>query len=174
MRSLACFINAALFAALSYVTAQPVFTDVFPPDEYAARRARVMSKIGDAVAILQGTTEPAGEQPLRQSNQFFYLCGVVEARAILLIDGRTRRTTLFLLPRTERQEKSMFGPGLSPGEAAEKQTGVDAALPREQFQAALAAIAREGRVIFTPFRPEVLGSQSAEGPAAWARATKSD
>ena len=37
-----------------------------------------MEQIGDAVAIMQGTTEHPGEQPLRQSNQFFYITGVVE------------------------------------------------------------------------------------------------
>ena len=62
----------------SAAVAQPVFTNVFPPEEYAARRAKVMEKIGDAVAIMQGTTERPGEQPLRQSNQFFYVTGVVE------------------------------------------------------------------------------------------------
>ena len=72
------------FALALPLAAQPVFTDVFPPDEYAARRARVMAKIGDAVAIIQGTTERPGEQPLRQANQFFYLSGVVEPRAILV------------------------------------------------------------------------------------------
>src|SRR5215475_9365388 len=97
---------------LSRLTAQPVFTDVFPPAEYAARRARVMEKIGDGVAVLQGTTERPGEQPLRQSNQFFYLTGVVEPRAILAIDGRAKRSTLFLNPRSERRETVQFGPGL--------------------------------------------------------------
>ena len=53
-------------------TAQPIFTDIFPKEEFAQRRARVMEQIGDGVAILQGTTERPGEQPLRQSNQFFY------------------------------------------------------------------------------------------------------
>src|SRR5205807_8870274 len=115
--------------------------DVFPPEEYAARRARLLSKIGDGVAILQGTTERPGEQPLRQSNQFFYVCGVVEPRAILLIDGKTRRATLFLNPRNERREQSAFGPGLYPGEAAEKATGIDSVLAREQFKSALDAIA---------------------------------
>src|ERR1700733_15186495 len=83
----------------SALAGQPVFTNVFPPDEYAARRARVMEKIGDAVAIMQGTTERPGEQPLRQSNQFFYVTGVVEPRAILVIDGKTKKSTLFLNPR---------------------------------------------------------------------------
>jgi Xaa-Pro aminopeptidase len=74
--------------------AQPVGTNIFPPEEFAARRVKVLDKISDGVAILQGTTERPGEQPLRQSNQFFYLCGVVEPRAILVLDGRTRRSTL--------------------------------------------------------------------------------
>src|SRR5882757_1287534 len=82
-------------------TAQPVVTDVFPPEEYAARRAKVFAKIGDAVAILQGTTERPGEQPLRQSNQFHYMSGVVEPRAIIVIDGRSKKSTLFLNPPIE-------------------------------------------------------------------------
>src|SRR5947208_9740194 len=102
------------------LAAQPVFngSEIFPPGEYAARRARVMARIGDGVAIIQGTTERPGEQPLRQANQFFYITGVVEPRAILVIDGRNRRSTLFLNPRNERREKNMLGPGLFPGEEA--------------------------------------------------------
>src|SRR3954469_17512554 len=109
-----------LFAAT--LSAQPVFTgpDVFPPEEFAARRARVMAKIGDGVAIIQGTTERPGEQPLRQANQFFYITGVVESRAILVIDGKTHRSTLFLNPRNERRENMMYGPGLYPGLEAER------------------------------------------------------
>src|SRR5215467_1395294 len=156
------------------LAAQPVFTDVFPPEEYAARRARVMARIGDGVAILQGTTERPGEQPLRQSNQFHYLCGVVEPRAILVIDGRSKRTTLFLQPRNERRENLMFGPGLYPGEEAAKSTGVDAVLPREEFASFVGALAKDGRAIYTPYRPEVLGSASASDPAAVARNTKND
>ena len=154
--------------------AQPVTTDVFPPEEYAARRAKVLAKIGDAIAILQGTTERPGEQPLRQSNQFHYLSGVVEPRAILVLDGITRRTTLFLNPRNDRFVNSMYGPGLEPGAEAARSTGVDAVLPRPEFAAVVAAAGREGRVIYTPFRPEVLESASAEGPVALARLNKAD
>src|SRR5579864_1662100 len=155
------------------LAAQPVLTDVFPPEEYAARRARVMQKIGQAVAILQGTTERPGEQPLRQANQFFYVTGVVEPRAILAIDGRTRRSTLFLNPRNERRENGMYGPGLYPGEEAAKATGIESVLPRDEFANLLAEFAREGRAIYTPYRPEVLSSAST-GPIALARANKND
>jgi len=165
------FVGLALALPLA---AQPVFTEVFPPDEYAARRARVMAKIGDAVAIIQGTTERPGEQPLRQANQFFYLSGVVEPRAILVIDGRTHRSRLFLNPRNERRETMMFGPGLYPGEEAVKATGIESVAPREEFQAELNWISDGSRTIYTPYRPEVLGCASASDPAALARATKND
>src|SRR5215475_4565360 len=131
------YLIVAAMASLP-LAGQPVFTDVFPPDEYAARRARVLSKIGEGVAILEGTTERPGEQPLRQGNQFFYLTGVVEPRAMLIIDGRAKKSTLFLYPRNERRENSMYGPGLSPGEAAAKETGLESVLPRDDFGKALA------------------------------------
>ena len=137
-------------------------------------RMRVMDQIGTGVAILQGTTERPGEQPLRQSNQFFYLTGVVEPRALLLINGRTRRSALFLNPLVERREKMMFGPGLSPGTEAAKATGIEEVLARSDFQKAVSGLAADHRVIYTNFRPEVLGSASASDPAALARNTKAD
>jgi Xaa-Pro aminopeptidase len=165
-----------LFFAVLPLAAQPVFPghEIFPPEEFAARRARVMEKIGDGVAIIQGTTERPGEQPLRQANQFFYVSGVVEPRAILVIDGKTKRSTLFLNPRNERREKNMFGPGLFPGDEAAHATGIESVLARDEFTTVMEAIAKEGRVIYTPHRPEVLGCASASDPAALARATKND
>jgi len=164
-----------LYVVLPLV-AQPVFPghEIFPPEEFAARRARVMEKIGDGVAMIQGTTERPGEQPLRQANQFFYVSGVAEPRAILVIDGKTKRSTLFLNPRNERREKNMFGPGLFPGDEAAHATGIESVLARDEFTTVMEAIAKDGRVIYTPHRPEVLGCASASDPAALARATKND
>jgi len=152
---------------------QQGFTDAIPPEEFAARRARLMTEIGDGVAVMQGTTERAGESPLRQSNQFFYVTGVVEPRALLIIDGKSKRTTLFLAPRTAARER-MIGPYLGVDDASVKLTGIDAIAPRDSFGAALARVAAEKRVIFTPFRPEVLGSESAGDVQAHVRATKAD
>ena len=159
------------------VVAQPVFTgpEIFPLEEFAARRARVMDAVGDALVIVQGTTERPGEQPLRQNNQFFYLTGIVEPRAILVIDGATQQTRVYLQPDDERRRRQidrMYGTGLVPGDEAAKTTGVDAVLPRDAFATGLADA--NGRTIYTTFRPEVLGSASSSDPAALAKATKSD
>lgn len=159
------------------VLAQPVFTgpEIFPLDEFASRRARMIEAVGDALVVIQGTTERPGEQPLRQNNQFFYLTGIVEPRAIATIDGRTKKTTVYLQPDDERRRRQidrMYGAGLLPGTQAATETGVDAVLPRAAFAAAMAAA--DGRTVYTTFRPEVLGSASSSDPAALARATKED
>jgi Xaa-Pro aminopeptidase len=162
-----------LVALTASLVAQPVFTDIFPPEEFTARRIKVMAQIGDGVAVLQGATERPGEQPLRQSNQFFYLTGVIEPRAILVIDGKVKRSTLYLYGGAERRER-MFGSAMVPGDAAVTTTGIEAVRPRDEFAKAIEAFAREGRTLYTPFRPEVLGSASASDAAASARATKDD
>src|SRR5438309_860551 len=164
----------AVIALAAMPAAQPVFTgtEIFPAEEFAARRAKVIERIGDGVAILQGATERPGEQPFRQNNQFFYLTGIVEPRAIAVVDGRSKQTKVFLQPFNERREERMFGPGLHPGVDAAKATGLDAVLAREEFARALAAV--DGRQIYTPFRAEVLGEASSGDAVALARATKSD
>src|SRR5919204_3027971 len=165
-----------VLAVCAWPSAQPVFTgtEIFPPEEFAARRAKVVERIGDAIAILQGATERPGEQPFRQNNHFFYLTGVVEPRAIVAIDGRTKRTTLFLQPYDERREQRMFGPALHPGVEAAQATGIEAVMMRDDFRRFVEALGRDGRRIYTPFRPEVLGEASWPDAAALARATKQD
>lgn len=152
---------------------QQGFTRAFSPEEFGARRARVMERIGDGVAILSGTTERRGESALRQSNQFFYVTGVTEPRALLVIDGRTRRSTLFLTPRAAGRERAI-GPYLDVGDSSARVTGLDAIAPRDSFATMLARVAAEKRLIFTPLRPEVLGSESAGDVQAYVRTTKSD
>jgi len=163
---------AGILALAAAPAARSVFTDVFPPEEFAARRARVMDQIGNGVTILQGSPEPPAEAPFRQNNQFFYLTGVEAPRALLVIDGRARRVTLSLADNARRARA--MGPVLQPGPEAARVTGVDAALPREHFGDALAAILHDGRTIYTPFRPEVRRSGSAGDAAASARATRED
>ena len=165
-----------LVAATLVVSAQPVFrgSEIFPSDEYAARRAKVIAQIGDAVAIVLGATESPGENPFRQNSQTFYLSGVVEPRAIVLIDGRTKQTTVFLQPADVRRDTSMFGPAPAPGSETAKAFGVDAVLPRAEFTAAVTALANDRRTIYAPFAAETLGSQSQGDPTRMWAANKAD
>ena len=164
----------AFLLAGCVLTAQqpaPYFTDVFPLEEFAARRGRVMERIGDAVAVIQGAPEMSAEVAFRQNNQFFYLTGVEVPRAILLIDGKAKRSTLYLAPpRRERYN----GPELGPGTKPPRITGLESVVARETFAAAVAQLGQEGRVVFTPHRAEVRGGGSGGEATGHARATSAD
>ena len=104
----------------------------FPAEEFTARRARVFDAIGpEACALIQGGGPVRGFEVFRQTNEFFYLCGVETPQAYLLLDGTTRKTTLFL-----------------PGGVADG-TGLDAVADLESLESALAAAS----VLYTPYAP---------------------
>ncbi len=153
--------------------AQPLFDDSFPPQEFADRRASVMDAISDGVAILQGATEYPAYVRFRQSNHFFYLTGVEVPRALVVVDGRARRTTLYLPSRNERAERSE-GPVLTPGDEAERLTGISTVRSREAFADDLASVLEEGRIVFTPFRPETLAAGTPSHAVAHASASEED
>ena len=68
----------------------------------------------------------------------------------------------------------MLGPALAPGPETAKALGVDAVLPRAEFTAAVTALAKDRRTIYTPFAAEVLGSQSQGDPTRMWTANKAD
>ena len=78
-------------------------------------------------------------------------------RALVLLDGRTKTTTLFVAPRNERLERSE-GPVLVPGDEAARLTGIAQVRERDAFAEALKAAATPGRTLYIPHRAESLGA----------------
>src|SRR5262245_24813073 len=67
------------------------FTTDFTPQEFAGRRAKIYDAIGaDAVALMQGLPTVHSSAVFRQSNEFYYVTGVVAPQALVLMDGATR------------------------------------------------------------------------------------
>lgn len=123
----------------------------FPPDELAARRAKVLDRIGrDACALVQGAGPVRSFEAFRQSNEFYWLTGVEAAQAYLWLDGRRRSTTLFLPHRDERLERS-DGPSLAAEDAAQARAalGVDEVRPLEELERVL----RGAGQVFVPHSP---------------------
>ncbi len=78
----------------------------FGKEEFAARRAQVYDAIGrQGVAVIQGASGLPGFSVYRQSNEFYYLSGVESAQAYLLLNGRSRTTTLYLPRRDNDRER---------------------------------------------------------------------
>jgi Xaa-Pro aminopeptidase len=97
-------IAAALLLVPAAAGAQYYQTD-FPAEEFKARHAQVLAQIGEnAVAVVQGVHQTEGFTLPRQHNTFYYLSGIETPGAYLLLDGRTKKVTIYLPPRNQRLE----------------------------------------------------------------------
>jgi Xaa-Pro aminopeptidase len=140
------------------------FTGDFPPEEFAARRAKVYDAIGDkAFAVIQGAPSPAGYTRFRQSNDFYYLCGIEVPRAYLLLDGKARKATLYLPHRNDGREKGE-GKMLSAedGDEVKKLSGVDAVYGTDLLAEQMVGKYHRAdlRILFTPLAPAEGASMS--------------
>jgi Xaa-Pro aminopeptidase len=158
MKKLRLLIALALLVAPASVLAQegfPLFTPDFPPEEFAARRAKVYDAIGETgIAIVQGAASPAGYTRFRQSNEFYYLCGIEVPHAYLLLDGASRRATVYLPHRNEGRERGE-GKMLAAEDAdlVRQLAGVDAVFGTDLLNEHLVRFAYFRRTVYTPYSP---------------------
>jgi Xaa-Pro aminopeptidase len=135
----------------------PMFTSDFPPQEFAARRSKIYDAIGEGgLALVQGAAAPVGYTRFRQSNEFYYLCGVEVPHAYLLLNGAQRTAALYLPHRNEGRERGE-GKMLSAEDAelVKQLSGVDAVYGADLLGEHLARYARgtQSRTLWTPFSP---------------------
>jgi Xaa-Pro aminopeptidase len=126
-----------------------LFQTDFPPEEFAARRAKIFDEIGDeAFALLQGAGPFDGFGGFRQSNEFYYLSGIEIPQSCLLLEGAGRRTILL---RPEPGKAGAEGPSLAnvDAETVKRLTGVDEVCTLGELSGRLA----EARVLYTPHKP---------------------
>ena len=129
----------------------------FPPEEFRARWSKLFEKIGnEAVAVLQGVPQTNGFIMPRQTNEFYYLCGVETPHSYLLLDGRSRKVTLYLPPRNPRLE-SAEGKVLSAEDAdrVKQLTGVDEVMSTDVTRGDWfgGLLGGPARTIYTPLSP---------------------
>jgi Xaa-Pro aminopeptidase len=142
------------------------FTTAFPKEEFSARRLKVATAIGrEAVALVQAAPTVHSSAIFRQSNEFFYLTGVGVPQALLLIDGATKESTLYL-PKQDESRAAVEGAMLSYDDPASTiaVTGIEHVKPSDALQADLAARNRDGRRdLFVPFQPAEGSAESRDG-----------
>jgi Xaa-Pro aminopeptidase len=153
-----------LIPLVVFAQERSLFQADFPPSEFKERRDRVFEKIGNsAIALVQGAPSVDGFKVFRQTNEFYYLCGVETPHAYLLLDGRNRKTTLYLPHRDEPRERNE-GKLLSAEDEdlVKTLTGVDQVFGVELLARHLRGfiIRPPGPVLFTPFSPSEGVAQS--------------
>jgi len=100
---LACFVIALAVPAFAQ---QP-----FNKSEFVARREKLFEKIPDGIVVLFAAKEQHYPVKFRQSPDFYYLTGIEEPGAVLVLSGPNKRSILFAPKRSEVQIRA-DGPGI--------------------------------------------------------------
>ncbi len=103
----------------------------FDKAEFAARRAKLLEKIPDGIAVILGGVEHPYPLRFRQSPDFYYLTGLEEPGTVLILNGVTKNAAVFAVQRPEFGGPSAT-PRLREMENAQERYGI-AVLPMESF-----------------------------------------
>ena len=133
MRNRHLLITALVF----FVFAVPAFAQrPFNKSEFVARRDKLFEKIPDGIAVLFGAKAQHYPVKFRQSPDFYYLTGIEEPGAVLVLSGPNKRSILFAPRRSEAQIRG-DGPGIWQLEKREEFYGLTRVQPIEEFLATL-------------------------------------
>ena len=137
----------------------------FTISEFETRRSKVFNEIGtNSIALIQGGASVAGFKVFRQTNTFYYLSGIEEGHAYLLLNGKNKKTTIYLPRRENNREKSQ-GKILSfdDSELIKKLTGINNVKSLDRLGNDLVGtglINGPNPTLYTPFSPAEMGNDS--------------
>lgn len=137
----------------------------FSTEEFTQRRVKIFDTIGNnAIALIQGASGLPGFSVFRQNNTFYYLSGLESPHAYLLLNGKTRRATIYLPHRDVATENNQ-GKVLSAedNELVKQLTGVDHVKGIEFLSADLVGtglIRPPAPLLYTEFSPAENGNDS--------------
>jgi Xaa-Pro aminopeptidase len=142
----------------------------FNKGEFAARRAKVFEKLGNDSALIFANEQHPHAVKYREAPDFYYLTGVEEPGAMLLLRG-SRKLAFIIAPKKPDSLVSIEGPGIRDIPNAAELYGVTAVLPIEAIYQLLGQPLPAGQKLYVPLTPadqlqyargEVMGSEAEE------------
>src|SRR4051812_16933858 len=111
-----------VLAALLVTIAQPRAERMgYPPEEFAARRQKLVSALGrDGMVLMFGASDASPGVRFRQDNDFFYLTGSEATNAVLVMDLASGRSDLFMPKLSATQVRYEGGNWLDEPDTARK------------------------------------------------------
>lgn len=137
----------------------------FSKEEFAQRRSKLYNAMGNnAIAVIQGASGLPGFSVFRQNNTFYYLTGLESPHAYLLLNGKTKRATIYL-PHRDAATESNQGKILSAEDSdmVKQLTGVEHVKGIGFLSADLVGtglIRPPAPVLYTEFSPAENGNDS--------------
>lgn len=158
-------ITLIFLTTLSHAQDKHHYQTDFSKEELAQRRTRIFEAIGNnAIALIQGASGLPGFSVFRQSNTFYYLTGLESAHAYLLLNGKSKQSTIYLPHRDDDTEQNQ-GKVLSAedSELIKQLVGVEQVKGIEFLSADLIGtglIRPPAPLLFTEFSPAEHGNDS--------------
>jgi Xaa-Pro aminopeptidase len=148
------------YGALSLIA---ILTAVAPADaqhafgaedraEFAARRSRLLERIGNGVAVVFAAPEHREPVAFRQAPDFWYLTGIEEPAAVLVLIGRTKESRVYARALPDWKAFAE-GPGIRERSGSASLYGIDIR-PLEQIGDSLPAILRAADTLWIPLQPQ--------------------
>ena len=164
----ASFFTACLLFATqltSFAQEKHYYQTDFSIVDFQERRSQIFEVIGNnSIALIQGAASIAGFKVFRQTNTFYYLCGLEAEHAYLLLNGKTKTSTIYL-PNRDKARESSQGKILSAEDVdlVKKLTGVErvrgyGSLANDLVGTGL--INRGAPYLYTPLSPAETGNDS--------------
>jgi Xaa-Pro aminopeptidase len=94
----------------------------YPGDEFVRRRQALAARLQEGMVVLFGVDLPTPGGHTRQDNDFYYLTGVEDLGAVLVMNAKSGEANLFL-PRLTPREEMMSGPNLLSDTTAKNRLG---------------------------------------------------
>jgi len=148
----AIFMLSALPAVAQYTDSQAI-TDLGGPKEFERRRqalaqkALAAEKDGGWLVFFARQQEPEADH-YREDNDFYYLTGIADPGAVLLINANSGRALLFE-PAQSRGKKQVYGPNVLSLSAEEQAAyGFARVLPLTDLDSLLAGVLSDGGTLW--------------------------
>ena len=126
------FFSSYLLVVVLTLTAPAFAQQSFKKDEFVGRRAKLFEKIPDGIAVIFASKNQFYPVKFRQSPDFYYLTGIEEPGAVLVMIGSNKTSILFAPRRSEPQIRA-DGPGIWQLEKREEVYGLTRVQPIEEF-----------------------------------------
>jgi hypothetical protein len=143
-------LRVSLFVVVCSLLATAQYTDVAAmkdlggPQEFAARRAELASKLKSGYVLLFAKTQEPPADHYREDNDFYYYTGLSDPGAIMLMDVATERTVIFE-PQQSPRGVQIYGANLlSMTKEQQKELGYTAVAPVSGLDANLSFLFGSG------------------------------
>ena len=123
----------------------------FNKAEFSARRAKVLEKIGDSIALVFANEEHPHAVKYREAPDFFYLTGVEEPGAVLIFNGKQKEAVIAAAKKPDWKVRSE-GPGLRDIKDAATVYGIQV-VPLENLYSVFNFTAGGMKKLYVPLTP---------------------